>query len=68
MQSVWLALGLTLFAGLATGIGSIIAFTASRTNFRFLSVSTGFFVSAYTVRTFPNWSKPSSPMPIGSMY
>ncbi|TLM68170.1 MAG: zinc transporter ZupT [Deltaproteobacteria bacterium] len=42
MQSVWLALGLTLFAGLATGIGSIIAFTASRTNFRFLSVSTGF--------------------------
>lgn len=42
MQSVWLALGLTLFAGLATGIGSIIAFTAKRTNYRFLSVSTGF--------------------------
>ena len=42
MQDVWLALGLTLFAGLATGIGSIIAFTAKRTNFRFLSVSTGF--------------------------
>jgi ZIP family zinc transporter len=42
MQDVWMALGLTLFAGLATGIGSIIAFTAKRTNFRFLSVSTGF--------------------------
>lgn len=42
MSDVWLALGLTLFAGLATGIGSVIAFTAKRTNFRFLSVSTGF--------------------------
>lgn len=42
MQNVWLALGLTLLAGLATGIGSAIAFTAKRTNFRFLSVSTGF--------------------------
>jgi len=28
--------------GLATGIGSVIAFTAKRTNYRFLSVSTGF--------------------------
>lgn len=42
MGDVWYALGLTLFAGLATGIGSIIAFTAQRTNFRFLSISTGF--------------------------
>jgi ZIP family zinc transporter len=42
MNGVWLALGLTLFAGLATGIGSIIAFTAKRTNYRFLSVATGF--------------------------
>jgi len=39
---VWLALGLTLFAGLATGVGSIIAFTAKRSNYRFLSVATGF--------------------------
>lgn len=38
---VW-AFGLTLFAGLATGIGSVIAFAATRTNYRFLSVSTGF--------------------------
>jgi zinc transporter, ZIP family len=33
---------LTLLAGMATGIGSVIAFAASRTNYRFLSVSTGF--------------------------
>ena len=42
MNNVWIALGLTLFAGLATGIGSVIAFTARRTNYRFLSVATGF--------------------------
>lgn len=33
---------LTLFAGLATGIGSTLAFFAKRTNTRFLSVSLGF--------------------------
>lgn len=37
-----IALLLTLLAGLATGIGSAIAFFAKRTNYRFLSVSTGF--------------------------
>jgi ZIP family zinc transporter len=42
MNEIWFALGLTLFAGMATGIGSIIAFTAKRTNYRFLSVATGF--------------------------
>ena len=42
MQDVWVALGLTAFAGMATGIGSAIAFTAKRTNYRFLSVATGF--------------------------
>jgi len=42
MNGVWFALGITTFAGLATGIGSIIAFTAKRTNYRFLSVATGF--------------------------
>lgn len=41
-MNVWLALGVTLLAGLATGIGSIIAFTAHRTNYRFLSIATGF--------------------------
>lgn len=42
MSDVWFALGLTTLAGLATGIGSIIAFTTKRTNYRFLSVATGF--------------------------
>lgn len=42
MEHVWLAFGLTLFAGLATGVGSLIAFMAKRTNYRFLSVATGF--------------------------
>lgn len=41
-MEVWTALGLTLFAGMATGIGSVIAFTAKRTNYRFLAVATGF--------------------------
>jgi len=42
MKGVWIAFGLTIFAGMATGIGSAIAFTVRRTNYRFLSVSTGF--------------------------
>ncbi len=42
MSDVLVALGLTLFAGMATGIGSCIAFFAPRTNYRFLSVATGF--------------------------
>jgi ZIP family zinc transporter len=35
-------MGLTVLAGMATGIGSVIAFTAKRTDYRFLSVATGF--------------------------
>lgn len=42
MNDVWVAFGLTLFAGMSTAIGSVIAFTAKRTNYRFLSVATGF--------------------------
>src|SRR5512134_1521095 len=42
MKDVWVALGLTVFAGMATAIGSAIAFTSKRTNYRFLSVATGF--------------------------
>ena len=42
MGNVWAAFGLTLLAGAATGLGSAIAFFANRTNYRFLSVSTGF--------------------------
>jgi ZIP family zinc transporter len=33
---------LTLFAGLATGLGSVLAFFARETNTRFLSVALGF--------------------------
>ncbi len=41
-MEVWTALGLTLFAGMATGIGSVIAFMSNRTIYRFLSIATGF--------------------------
>jgi ZIP family zinc transporter len=41
-NNLLLAFGLTLFAGLATGVGSILAFFARRTNTRFLSVALGF--------------------------
>lgn len=37
-----MAFGLTLFAGLSTGIGSAIAFFAKRTNEKFLAISLGF--------------------------
>ncbi len=42
MGNVWLALGLTVFAGLSTGIGSVLAFFTRRTNYRFLAVAMGF--------------------------
>jgi ZIP family zinc transporter len=42
MDNVLIAFGLTLFAGLATGIGSAIGFFAKRTNTTFLSVALGF--------------------------
>jgi len=42
LDTVLLAFGLTLFAGLATGVGSALAFFAKRTNTRFLSVALGF--------------------------
>lgn len=42
MNNVILAFLITLFAGLATGIGSLIAFLAKSTNKKFLSVSLGF--------------------------
>jgi ZIP family zinc transporter len=41
-ENFWFALGLTVFAGMATGIGSILAFMAPRTNYRWLSIGTGF--------------------------
>lgn len=41
-EKVLLAFAVTLFAGLATGIGSAVAFFARRTNYRFLAASLGF--------------------------
>jgi len=41
-HDVLFAFGLTLFAGLSTGFGSVLAFFARRTNTRFLSVALGF--------------------------
>jgi len=41
-KDVLFAFGLTLFAGLSTGIGSALAFFAKRTNTRFLTASLGF--------------------------
>jgi zinc transporter, ZIP family len=41
-ENVWLALFLTLLAGLSTGIGSLLALFAKKTNTRFLAVSLGF--------------------------
>ena len=38
----WPAMLLTTFAGLSTGLGSMIAFFSKRTNLRFLSWATGF--------------------------
>lgn len=42
LPTVLIAFGLTLFAGLATGIGSALAFFAKRTDRRFLSAALGF--------------------------
>ncbi len=42
VNNVMFAFGLTLFAGLSTGIGSALAFFTKRTNKVFLSVSLGF--------------------------
>jgi len=41
-SNIIIAFGLTLFAGLSTGIGSAIAFFAKRTSPKFLSISLGF--------------------------
>ncbi len=42
IQTVLIAFGLTLFAGLCTGIGSALAFLTKKTNTKFLSVALGF--------------------------
>jgi len=40
--NILIAFGLTIFAGLATGVGSALAFFAKRTNTKLLSVALGF--------------------------
>lgn len=42
LNDILIAFGLTLFAGLSTGIGSTIAFFAKHTNTKFLSIALGF--------------------------
>lgn len=41
-ETIFFAFGLTLFAGLATGIGSVLAFFTKKTNTSFLSIALGF--------------------------
>ena len=42
MDDIFLAFGLTLFAGLATGVGSLMAFMSKKFNPKFLAGSLGF--------------------------
>ncbi len=42
VHTILLAFGLTLIAGLSTGIGSVLAFFTKRTNTKFLSTALGF--------------------------
>lgn len=42
MGNIWFAFAMTLIAGLSTGIGSLLAFTAKKNNTKFLAVSLGF--------------------------
>lgn len=42
IETVLFAFGLTLFAGLSTGVGSALAFFAKQTNTKLLSISLGF--------------------------
>jgi len=41
-KNVWFAFGLTMFAGLATGVGSLIGFLSKKFNPKFLTISLGF--------------------------
>lgn len=41
-ENILYAFGLTMFAGLATGVGSALAFFAKKTNTKFLSLALGF--------------------------
>lgn len=45
-QNLYFAVGMTFIAGMATALGSSIAFFMKGTNYRFLSISTGFSAGA----------------------
>ncbi len=67
MQAVLLAFGVTLFAGMATGVGSAIAFFAKRTNYRFLSLATGFSAGVMLYVSFGEiLSKASEALSVGA--
>ncbi len=42
LDNLLIAFGLTLFAGLSTGVGSVLAFFTKKTDTRFLSIALGF--------------------------
>ena len=41
LSNIWIAILLTLFAGLSTGVGSLLAFFTKQTNTKVLSVAFG---------------------------
>jgi len=44
MGNVLFAFALTMFAGLSTGIGSLLAFFTKKSNTKFLAIKLGFLV------------------------
>ena len=69
-NAVLIAFGLTLFAGLSTGIGSAIAFFTKHTNTKFLSVALGFSAGVMIYVSFVEIfqkAKESLIIPLGEM-
>lgn len=69
-DTVLMAFGLTLFAGLSTGIGSAIAFFTKHTNTKFLSVALGFSAGVMIYVSFVEIfqkAKESLVIPLGEM-
>ena len=57
MIEIMFAFLLTMAAGLSTGIGSIIAFFAKKTNKKFLSISLGFSAGVMIYVSLRDWWK-----------
>ncbi|HNV52799.1 MAG TPA: zinc transporter ZupT, partial [Tenuifilaceae bacterium] len=69
-NAILIAFGLTLFAGLSTGIGSAIAFFTKHTNTKFLSVALGFSAGVMIYVSFVEIfqkAKESLIIPLGKM-